>query len=72
MAEVIVVRHGETMAEQGICIGRTNVPLSERGRKRAEILGAFLQENYPDIDKIITSRKHERRAVIRLLSIKLV
>jgi len=35
MADVIVVRHGETISEPGICIGRTNVPLSERGRKRA-------------------------------------
>ena len=55
MADVIVVRHGETISEPGICIGRTNVPLSERGRKRAEILGKYLKEKYPDIGRIITS-----------------
>jgi broad specificity phosphatase PhoE len=41
--EVVVVRHGETeWSRDGKHTGRTDVPLTERGRRDAEALGAFL------------------------------
>jgi probable phosphoglycerate mutase len=42
--QVVLVRHGETeWALQGRHTGRTDVPLTERGRQQAVALGRFLQ-----------------------------
>jgi probable phosphoglycerate mutase len=42
--QVVLVRHGETeWALQGRHTGRTDVPLTERGRQQAVLLGRFLQ-----------------------------
>jgi probable phosphoglycerate mutase len=42
--EVVLVRHGETeWSRDGKHTGRTDVPLTERGREQAEALGATLE-----------------------------
>jgi broad specificity phosphatase PhoE len=42
--EVVLVRHGETeWSRAGKHTGRTNIPLTERGRREARAVGAELQ-----------------------------
>lgn len=42
--EVVLVRHGETeWSRDGRHTGRTDVPLTERGREEAQLVGAALQ-----------------------------
>ena len=44
-SEIVLVRHGETeWSKAGRHTGRTNVPLTEQGRREAEAVGAALRE----------------------------
>jgi broad specificity phosphatase PhoE len=41
---IVLVRHGATeWNERGLCLGRTDVPLSATGRRQAELLGEALK-----------------------------
>lgn len=44
-----LVRHGDVQFADGVrrCIGRTDLPLSERGRKKAADAGAYFAARYP-------------------------
>ena len=54
MAELIIVRHGETFEnESGICQGQTEGTLSEEGKKQNKLLAKYLR-NYK-IHKIYSS-----------------
>ena len=47
MTKLILVRHGESMAnEKGIFVGHTDVELTERGYKQAEITAKYIAGNY--------------------------
>lgn len=54
MAEVYLIRHGETDS-RGICIGRTDIPLSETGMRRSEAMARWLHDTYPNIGRIYAS-----------------
>jgi probable phosphoglycerate mutase len=44
MAEVVLVRHGETLwTRSGQHTGRTDIPLTEEGRREAELVGQALR-----------------------------
>jgi broad specificity phosphatase PhoE len=52
--EVVVVRHGETeWSRAGRHTGRTEVPLTEKGREQAEAVGAALRDR--DFALVLTS-----------------
>lgn len=53
--KIILVRHGETLAnENRIFSGWSDYPLTERGKTQCRMLAKCF-ENYPDIDRIYSS-----------------
>jgi broad specificity phosphatase PhoE len=54
VTEIVLVRHGETeWSRAGKHTGRTDVPLTEQGRREAEAVGAVLRERRFDL--VLTS-----------------
>jgi broad specificity phosphatase PhoE len=63
--QVVLVRHGETeWALQGRHTGRTDVPLTERGRQQAVSLGRFLQGR--QFAKVLVSPRQRALETCRL------
>jgi broad specificity phosphatase PhoE len=63
--EVVVVRHGETeWSRDGKHTGRTDVPLTERGRERAAAVGRALQGRR--FARVLTSPLSRARETCRL------
>jgi broad specificity phosphatase PhoE len=56
MARILLLRHGETDWNRIDRIqGWGDVSLNERGRKQARAAAQFLAEQYPDIDRLLSS-----------------
>jgi broad specificity phosphatase PhoE len=54
LPEIVLVRHGETeWSRAGKHTGRTDVPLTEQGRREAEVVGAALRER--QFELVLTS-----------------
>ena len=71
MTELLIARHGNTFApgETPLRVGaRTDLPLSESGRKQAHTLGHYLKQNYPDLAHVFTS---ELKRTIQMAEIAL-
>ena len=66
--KLYLVRHGAVEFPENIrrCIGNTELPLSERGKKQAEKLAVYFQ-NHP-VTKIITSPRGRCRETAQILS----
>ncbi|MCR5300104.1 MAG: histidine phosphatase family protein [Erysipelotrichaceae bacterium] len=55
MTDIYLLRHAETDAGKGLCIGRRETRLSEKGKKRTAALAGWLKENLPDVTAVYTS-----------------
>jgi|SRR5579871_97294 len=65
MADLWLLRHGETeWSKSGAHTGRTDLPLTETGRARAEALGRFLNGRHFDL--VLTSPLARARETCRL------
>jgi broad specificity phosphatase PhoE len=54
VSEIVLVRHGETeWSKAGKHTGRTDVPLTDRGREEAEAVGAALRDR--QFERVLTS-----------------
>jgi broad specificity phosphatase PhoE len=64
-SEIVLVRHGETeWSRAGRHTGRTNVPLTDQGRREAEAVGAELRER--QFARILTSPLERAAETCRL------
>ena len=55
MTRIILIRHGQSVANlEGIFVGHKDAPLSELGKKQAEISAKYVTENY-NVDKVYAS-----------------
>ncbi len=71
MIEFLIVRHGHSVAnEKGIFAGATDVPLSETGKKQAELLSNFILENYT-VNAIYSSELTRAKDTVKKVSEKL-
>lgn len=65
---ICLVRHGQTDWNINTLLqGRTDVPLNELGKRQAEAVGKYLQENDPNWDLILSSplsRAYETAKII--------
>ncbi|WP_312287087.1 histidine phosphatase family protein, partial [Terrisporobacter sp.] len=65
---IYLVRHGELYWEDNIkkCIGITDINLSEKGIKRAELVGLYLKDK--NISKIYTSSLNRCKKSAEIIS----
>jgi broad specificity phosphatase PhoE len=64
-SEIVLVRHGETeWSRAGRHTGRTNVPLTDQGRREAEAVGAELRER--QFTRVLTSPLERAAETCRL------
>ncbi len=55
MTNLIFVRHGESLAnKEDVCIGHTDLDLSEKGRVQAQLTAEYIISNF-EVDKIYSS-----------------
>lgn len=55
MTTLILVRHGQSVANHdGIYVGHRDAPLSDLGRRQAEVMSRYVLQNYK-VDKVYTS-----------------
>ncbi len=55
MTNLIIIRHGESVAnKEDVCIGHTDLDLSEKGKLQAQLTAEYIIENYK-VDKIYSS-----------------
>jgi broad specificity phosphatase PhoE len=67
-----LVRHGETSANlTGVWHGSTDTPLTERGRRQAQRVAAFLAERHPDATTVYSSPLERARDTAALISDRL-
>jgi probable phosphoglycerate mutase len=65
VTEVVLVRHGETeWSRAGRHTGRTDIPLTERGREQARVVGAALESRR--FERVLTSPLERAAETCRL------
>lgn len=68
MTDIYLLRHAETDAAKGLCIGRRETSLSEKGKKRTAVLAGWLKENLPDITEVYTSPLQRAEATADIIA----
>ncbi|MCB1223613.1 MAG: histidine phosphatase family protein, partial [Mesotoga sp.] len=67
---IYFVRHGETeWNNSNRWQGRSDIPLSEKGRKQAEITGTFLKEHVPSVAAIYSSDLKRAKETAEIIAV---